>query len=59
MRYLLILLGLVVLLAIFKDTLPANITVLGTGFAVFIFAVIIQLYARKRRLQKQGELTVS
>jgi putative membrane protein len=54
-----ILLGLVVLLAIFKDTLPANITVLGTGFAVFIFAVIIQLYARKRRLQKQGELTVS
>ncbi len=48
-----ILLGLVVLLAIFKDSLPTNIAAWGTGITVFIFAVIIQLYARKRRSNKQ------
>ena len=50
-----IILGLVVLLAIFKNSLPTNITTLGTVILVSIFAVIIQLYARKRRLQKQEE----
>lgn len=54
-----ILLGLVVLLAIFKNSLPTNITVLGTVILVSIFAVIIQFYARKRHLQKQKELNVS
>lgn len=48
-----ILLGLVVLLAIFKNNLPTSITVWGTVIAVLTFAVIIQLYARKRSLQKQ------
>jgi protoporphyrinogen IX oxidase len=48
-----IFLGLVVLLAIFKDSLPTNIAVWGTAVLILIFAVIIQLYARKRRSQKQ------
>ena len=50
-----ILLFLVVLLAIFKNSLPTDLAALGTGLAVIAFAVIIQLYARKRRLQKQQE----
>lgn len=54
-----VLLGLVVLLAIFKGNLPTSITAWGTGLAVITFAVIIQLYARKRRLQKQQELSIS
>ncbi len=53
-----ILLGLVVLLAIFKDSLPTNIAAWGTGITILIFAIIIQLYARKRRSQKQ-ELSAS
>ncbi len=52
-----ILLGLVILLAIFKNNLPANITAFGTGMAILTFAIIIQLYARKRRLQ--NDLSVS
>ncbi|HEY9817002.1 MAG: protoporphyrinogen oxidase HemJ [Synechococcales cyanobacterium K44_A2020_017] len=54
-----ILLGLIVLLAIFKNSLPTSATAWGTGAAVLAIAVIIQLYARKRRLKKQEELTVS
>ncbi|MBD2345295.1 protoporphyrinogen oxidase HemJ [Anabaena subtropica] len=54
-----ILLALVVLLAIFKNSLPTTVTALGTAIAIFIFAVVIQLYARKRRLQNQGELSIS
>lgn len=50
-----ILLGLVVLLAIFKSNLPTSATAWGTIAAVVAFAVIIQLYARKRRLQKEQE----
>lgn len=53
-----ILLGLVILLAIFKNNLPINIIVLGTAIAISAFAIIIQLYARKRRLHKQ-DLNVS
>jgi len=53
-----ILLGLVILLAIFKNNLPTNITTFGTVIAILAFAIIIQLYARKRRLQKQ-DLSVS
>ncbi|NJN85248.1 MAG: protoporphyrinogen oxidase HemJ [Leptolyngbyaceae cyanobacterium SL_7_1] len=48
-----ILLSLVVLLAIFKNSIPISITALGTVITLSIFAIIIQLYARKRRLQKQ------
>lgn len=54
-----ILLGLVVLLAIFKNNLPTSITAWGTGIAVLAFAAIIQLYARRRRLQNQQELNLS
>ncbi len=60
-----ILLGLIVLLAIFKNTLPFNSTVIGVGVTIVAFAVIIQLYARKRRLDQQNapatveELTTS
>lgn len=53
-----ILLGLVVLLAIFKNSLPMNITVWGTAILVLIFAVIIQIYARKRRLKKLEEPSI-
>lgn len=50
-----VLLGLVTLLAIFKNNLPTSTTAIGTGVAIIAFAVIIQLYAKKRRLQKQQE----
>jgi protoporphyrinogen IX oxidase len=52
-----ILLALAVLLAIFKGNFPTSITAWGTIAAVIAFAVIIQLYARKRRLAQaaQGE----
>lgn len=50
-----IILGLVVLLAIFKGNFPTSLATWGTVAAVIAFAVIIQLYARKRRLQKEAE----
>jgi protoporphyrinogen IX oxidase len=53
-----IVLSLIVLLAIFKNSLPMSITAWGTVITVSIFVVIIQLYARKRRLQKQEESSV-
>lgn len=52
-----ILLALIVFLAIFKNNLPTGPAILGTVVAIFIFAVVIQLYARKRRLDQQRELT--
>lgn len=54
-----IILGLVVLLAIFKNSFPTDIVSWGTVAAIIAFAVIIQLYARKRRLQAQEKLEVS
>lgn len=54
-----IILGLVVLLAIFKNSFPTDIVSWGTVAAIVAFAVIIQLYARKRRLQQQAELEAS
>ncbi|MCT7985502.1 protoporphyrinogen oxidase HemJ [Laspinema sp. A4] len=54
-----IILALVVFLAIFKNNFPTDIVSWGTIAAIIAFAVIIQLYARKRRLQEQGELEVS
>ncbi len=50
-----IILALVVFLAIFKNSFPTDIVSWGTIAAIVAFAVIIQLYARKRRLQEQGE----
>lgn len=52
-----VLLALVVLLAIFKGNFPTSITAWGTIAAVVAFAVIIQLYARKRRLQQDATAT--
>jgi protoporphyrinogen IX oxidase len=54
-----ILLALVVLLAIFKNHLPINTTVLGTLITVLLFAVVIQVYARRRRLQQQKDSVLS
>lgn len=52
-------LGLVVLLASFKNSLPISITTLETVIVVLIFAAIIQLYTRKRSLKEQEKLRVS
>lgn len=43
----------VVLLAVFKNSLPTDITVWGIFAMVIGFAAAIQLYARKRRLDKE------
>lgn len=54
-----VLLGVITLLAIFKNTLPTDITAIGTGVAILAFIIIIQLYARQRRLKKQQEELVA
>ncbi len=43
----------VVMLAVFKNSLPTDITVWGIAGMVVAFAVAIQLYARKRRLARE------
>ena len=47
----------IVLLAVFKDNLPTNATVWAIFGAIVAMAVTIQLYARKRRLDKEKLLT--
>ena len=54
-----VLLGLIVLLAIFKSSLPTTTTAVGTGLSILAFAIIIQLYARKHRLQQEEVSTSS
>ncbi len=49
-------LALIVLLAIFKNSLPTDITVWGTVASIIAMAAIIQLYARKRRLDQEKQL---
>jgi protoporphyrinogen IX oxidase len=49
-----VLLAIVVLLAIFKGSFPTSIAAWGTIAAVVAFAVIIQLYARNRRLKQEA-----
>lgn len=44
---------LIVLLAIFKNSLPTDITVWATAGLVVAMAATIQLYARKRRLDQE------
>lgn len=44
---------LIVLLAVFKDNLPTTLTAWGTLALIVAMAAIIQLYARKRRLDKE------
>ncbi len=51
-----LLLVAIVLLAVFKDSLPTDATVWVIFGLVVLMAVTIQLYARKRRLDKEKEL---
>jgi protoporphyrinogen IX oxidase len=51
-----LLLVAIVLLAVFKDSLPTDATVWVIFGLVVLMAVTIQLYARKRRLEKEKEL---
>ena len=44
---------IIVLLAVFKNSLPTDITAWGILLLVVAMAAIIQLYARKRRLDKE------
>jgi putative membrane protein len=48
-----ILLVIIVLLAVFKDNLPLDLTTWLIVALVILMAVTIQLYARKRRLDKE------
>jgi protoporphyrinogen IX oxidase len=51
-----LLLVAIVLLAVFKDSLPTDTTVWVIFGLVVLMAVTIQLYAKKRRLDKEKEL---
>ncbi len=48
-----LLLAVIVLLVIFKDGLPWDLTSLGVGVTIVVFGIAIQLYARKRRLDQE------
>ncbi|PLS69609.1 MAG: protoporphyrinogen oxidase HemJ [Cyanobacteria bacterium M5B4] len=48
-----LLLAVIVLLVIFKDGLPWDITAIGVAVTTVVFAISIQLYARKRRLDAE------
>lgn len=50
-----VLLVIIVLLAVFKNSLPTDITAWGILALIVAMAAIIQLYARKRRLDKERE----
>jgi putative membrane protein len=43
----------IVLLAVFKNSLPTDITVWVIFATIILMAVSIQLYAKKRRLDKE------
>lgn len=49
----------IVLLAIFKNNLPTDTTVWGIVAMIIAMAVTIQLYARKRRLDKEKLITAN
>jgi putative membrane protein len=51
-----ILLVIIVMLVIFKDNLPTDVTAWVIFGLVVLMAVTIQLYAKKRRLDKEKEL---
>lgn len=48
-----VMLLVIVLLAVFKNNLPTDITVWGIFGLVILMAVTIQLYAKKRRRDKE------
>lgn len=52
-----VLLVIIVLLAVFKNSLPTDLTAWGILFLVVAMAATIQLYARKRRLDKEKQQT--
>jgi putative membrane protein len=52
-----LLLVAIVMLAVFKTSLPTDATVWVMVGLVVLMAVTIQLYARKRRLDKERQLT--
>lgn len=54
-----ILLVAIVLLAVFKNNLPTDITAWGIFSMIIVMAVTIQLYAKKRRLDKEKLLAAS
>lgn len=54
-----LLLVVIVLLVIFKDSLPTDATTWLIAGLVVVMAATIQLYARKRRLDKEREQTVA
>lgn len=47
----------IVMLAVFKNNLPTDLTVWGIVAMVLGFAIAIQLYARKRRLARERQAT--
>ncbi len=51
-----LLLVVIVMLAVFKDSLPKDLTVWLIFGLIILMAVAIQLYARKRRLDKEKQL---
>jgi protoporphyrinogen IX oxidase len=48
---------IIVLLAVFKNSLPTDITAWGILALIVAMAAIIQLYARKRRLDRERQAT--
>jgi putative membrane protein len=46
----------IVMLAVFKNSLPKDLTVWLIFGLIILMAVTIQLYARKRRLDKEKQL---
>lgn len=54
-----ILLVAIVLLAVFKNNLPTDITAWGIFAMIIVMAVTIQLYAKKRRRDKEKLLAAS
>jgi putative membrane protein len=54
-----VLLVAIVLLAVFKNNLPTDITAWGILAMIVLMAASIQLYAKKRRLDKEKQLAAS
>ena len=51
-----VILVVIVLLAVFKNNLPTDITAWGIVASIIFMAATIQLYARKRRLDKEKQI---
>ncbi len=51
-----VMLVVIVLLAVFKNNLPTDITAWGIVASIIVMAATIQLYARKRRLDKEKQI---